>query len=184
MNLLKKTLLTLAIAFSAGAAHADIILDTVAASSVGNPDVTTSHSVVFSHDITDGANGYVFGTDKILSAVITISLIDPNNGNENFSFTIGSGNTSQIYPGQNINNGSQAFPYPVTLTTSLADLVADGLLSVTLSASAGDYRFVSSTLSATVQHPVKSSEAPEPASIALLGLGMLSFAASRRKLSK
>lgn len=184
MNLFKKTLLSLAIAFSAGAANAEIILDSVTASAVANPTVTITNPVTFQHDITDGLNGYAPNIDSILEALLTINLFDHDGGKETFAFTLGSGLTLQPYFGGHINNGNGNASYEISLTTSLADLVKDGLLSVTLSASEGEFRFVSSTLSADVQRPVPPSDIPEPASIALLGLGLLSIAASRRKFSK
>lgn len=71
--------------------------------------------------------------------------------------------------------------------TSLADLNADGLPGVTVSSldNEDDFYLASSVLNATLAgNGSDNGEVPEPATVALLGLGLLGVAASRRASAK
>jgi hypothetical protein len=75
--------------------------------------------------------------------------------------------------------------YDISLVASLADLAADGSLNVILTAQSGSYQFADSTLTAQItrgEGPLTS--VPEPAPLALLGIGLLGISVYRRKPAK
>lgn len=192
MNIIKKALLSFSFIAACGistAASADVITDTVAS----NPNlaITFTSPYTFTHDILD--SGFLVGTDTVTAANLSIKLTD-DNGNEEYQFVVGAGQTISYTQANGLwkvaNNDSNGTTQLITLSaTSITDLNTDGLLSVTVkSLNNGDnFFFASSILSATVtkgEVTDPAGEVPEPTTVALVGLGLLGFAASRRKSAK
>jgi hypothetical protein len=186
MNIFKKTFLSLTFIAAVGAtasASADVISDTV--QSTPNQAITFASPYLFTHNILD--NGFIVGIDSVISAQLAIRLTDAT-GNEDYEFLVDAGQTLLF---TNVKNNTVDTADGTTQTfllssTSLADLNADGLLSVTVkSLNNGDnFYFASSVLDATVTRGGNGAAIPEPTTVALLGLGLLGFTASRRKWAK
>ena len=188
LKIARKIVLTTALAAACGGVSAVqiTIVDTVDPSP--NLMITKDTPYVFTHDI---SNAFNVGFDTIASAMLYIHLIDEEHkGNEDFVFTIGgdSGSTPQTFSSQNLNNGSQGAWYEITIGTALQDLIADGKLSVKLTALSGDYQFADSTLTAevargvaTAPSPASPASVPEPGNLLLVGAGLVGLGMTGRK---
>jgi hypothetical protein len=152
--------------------------------------IDTDSSYSYTHNITDGAGGYHPGTDSISSATLSIWLYDDAFlGDLSLPF-IGLVGDQQETVGFRFDGGSwisggnvdgnilvwDDFDYLVT------SLVTDGVLNVKIRANRGDFRFGASHLEAWGNSG--GTSVPEPATLSMLGLGLigLGFAARRRKV--
>lgn len=103
-------------------------------------------------------------------------------GSYNYEGSSGGGNNSQ-YTYYNRERDTYEATYgdlntSMTLdATAMADLTADGIISAFASAPVGQYRLLSAELTVT-------AEAPEPASLGLLGLGLAGIGMARRRRRK
>ncbi|MDB5855361.1 MAG: secreted protein containing bacterial domain [Herminiimonas sp.] len=156
------------------------LADTVAA----DPDIAITESPVatytFEHNFVD--DGFVVGTDVFTSAGLTIRLTDTTS-NENSSVSVGGG--VQTVLGGNVDNNSVNLSLPAgTVVTfslnpaALADLNADGKLSVKVSSTSNDFFFADSTLSGQI---TRVASVPEPLPLALMALGFMGLSAARRR---
>jgi hypothetical protein len=208
MNAFKKILLATAFVSSFGAAA---IANAETITSTYDPtDVTLSsngkESISFTQNISNLTNGFVVGFDTLNSAVLSFFLRDDAaSDNEGYKFTIDGSSTNTLHNLEDIvdTNGSrwswnwdyypgsvvESFTFTPTFNSQVFKDLLDGMLNVSVTAQQGDFIFEKAVLTANITRGVPANGGPgnvvpEPATVALFGMGLLGFAASRRKSAK
>ena len=146
--------------------------------------------VSYTHNLTDAASGgFRPGIDTITSATLTFWLYDDallgdskwgGDSQEGVSFNFdGTGWTaSQNVDGFGFDLGWLDDIFEQTISfNSLGLLSADGFLNVALKATSGDFVFDKSKLVAYGE----TTRVPEPATVTLLGVGLLGFMLTQRR---
>jgi hypothetical protein len=206
MNIVKKALLAVAFTgiFSvASSASATVITYDPAT------DIALSKSGNSSTNFTFTLNGFNKAIDTINSAVLSVFLRDnATDDNETAKITLGSTSTQQengnslvdipgywdfkllfgVFPKWTwVDEQPGSSVTEITFNSkALADFSADGAIKIFVEANAGNFLFDKAVLNVDVTKDSVAPPAavPEPATVALVGLGLLGFTASRRKAAK
>ena len=179
---MKKLLVALVVMlFCAGTAYAlPVTFDSLLTFS--NVNIGGGVGVLYSHDITlASAGGFVPATNTLSSAMLDIDLVGSNNSSRHVGVVL-DGNPS----------GSYLFSDPTweTLIVNISWLQSDGVLNVDLTRDSGNgtAKLMSSELTAIGDRsgapagdPPAGAPVPEPASMMLLGMGILGLVSFKRK---
>jgi PEP-CTERM motif len=136
----------------------------------------------YTHDITDGWNGFRPGIDTLTSATLSIWLYD-DQGFLGIDHWLAGGDSQESVKFK-FDGGGWSSSGNVELLSDfwfdVTSLLDDGLLSVVVKAVSGDFRFATSILKV---HGDTGTSVPEPATLTLFGFGLLAvgFAARRKR---
>jgi hypothetical protein len=134
-----------------------------------------SKSYTYIHNIND--NGFNAGSDSITSAEMELLFLDILGGKENLTIAVG---LSQTETESNLTDHWFTEVEFGLNAQSIVDLL-DGIITTTITATKGSFTFKQSELEVKY---VPNGRVPEPATLAMLGIGLIGFAAARRKSAK
>jgi hypothetical protein len=134
----------------------------------------TSGKLSFVQDITD--NGFTLGS-LITSAAIAIHLLDAGGGSEAYTYTIGA---AQIFSSVNVPGGSGSTDTVPLSAASIADLMADGKITISVASTSGTFEFADSTLTAQVTPAATGIPEPSLTSLLVLAFATMIFFLRRR----
>jgi hypothetical protein len=152
--------------------HADLVKV-----SEGNP-------YTYTHNITDGANGFRAGVDSVNYGLLSILVSDDAIGGDLPAWLLGDG---QETAGFRFDGGTwevvsnPRVDYLSVFDFVVTSLLQDGYLTVKIKANRGDFLFGISHLEAWGD---RATSVPEPAMLSMLGFGLLGlgFFARRRRV--
>ena len=136
--------------------------------------VTAGNGVKFTHDITDGVNGFNAATDDVTAYGLVFDLYDDVDGRRetNLELAVASGGALGAY----FSLGGVELGLPTL--SGFYQLNNSGLLTVTITSLLGDFYLGASTLTAK---GTRNAAVPEPGTLALFGAALLGFGLVLRK---
>lgn len=145
-----------------------------------NPDryLKQGDTAIWTHDITDGANGFNWKTDDVSTYGLVFDLYDDQrDGKKEKEHALAWLGASGDYKSFDLK-GTEKGGYSLI---GYLQLELTGKLTVAITSLLGDFYLGSSTL--TVKG-VRNSKVPEPGTLALFGTALLGFGLLRRKRIK
>lgn len=140
----------------------------------------TNNSISLDFNINALLASFNASLNDINSAMLTFIFSDPNKGSETYTISVAmNGQTVSSDNSNSVNNGGTKTEPILLNTASLGDLKADGMISALVTAKTGEFYIDSASLTAEVT----PTAVPEPATLALLGMGLLGVGAMRRRRS-
>lgn len=149
-----------------------------------NQYISSGGSYSYTHDITDGADGFIPLYDIALDYDLIIGLYDDNKGfDEYYTIEVAIINQPGIIGDGYYNFSYTDNEYGISIL-GLLEINLLGELDVTISSIFGDFCFDYSELVVTGINGEDLAPVPEPATMLLLGSGLFGLAGLRRKFKK